>query len=214
MRSRRPSPEMSPPPLPDSAAAGDPASLGDSAVGVIEYEHALVLSRPSLAAVPARPVPEGYELRLARPGDEPAIAATLTAAFEPTSVQPQRFDVQRVRRALTEAADVDATYVAAWHGTAVATASSRWLPDRFPGAGYVHWVGTDPAHKRRGLAAALVVTLFAHFARVGRTHAVLETEDHRLPALRSYLGLGFTPVYEVAGEDHRERWSAIFQSLR
>lgn len=187
--------------------------LHDCAEGAVAYTHSLVLLRPSVDDVPQRLVPDGYELRLARPDDEPAIAATLTAAFETTSTQPQRFDVARVRRELTEAPDVDATFVAAWQGTAVATASSRWLPDRFPGAGYVHWVGTDPEHKRRGLAGALLGAAFAHFAKVGRTHAVLETEDHRLPALHSYLRMGFTPVYEVAGEDHRPRWSAIFQQL-
>jgi mycothiol synthase len=187
--------------------------LHDSADGVIEYSHSLLLLRPSLDDIPARTAADGYELRLARTEDEPAIAATLTAAFEPTSTQRQVFDVARVRRELTEAPDVDATFVAVWQGTAVATASSRWLPERFPDAGYVHWVGTDPAHKRRGLAGALLGEVFAHFAKVGRTHAVLETEDHRLPALHSYLRLGFTPVYEVSGEDHRPRWSTIFQAL-
>src|SRR4051812_16941287 len=155
--------------------------LHDSADGAIEYTHSLVLLRPSLDGVPVRKVPDGYEVRLARPDDEPTIASTLTAAFERTSTQVQRFDVERVRRELTEAPDVDATYVAVWQGKAVATASSRWLPDRFPNAGYVHWVGTDPEHKRRGLAAAVLGEVFAHFARTGRTHAVLETEDHRLP---------------------------------
>lgn len=187
--------------------------LHDSADGVVEYTHALVLLRPSLEDVPVRTAADGYELRLAVTADEPAIAETLTAAFEPTSTQVQRFDVARVRRDLTEAPDVDATFVAVWEGKAVATASSRWVPDRFPDAGYIHWVGTHPDHKRRGLAGALLVEVFAHFAKTGRTHAVLETEDHRLPALHSYLRLGFTPVYEVAGEDHRPRWSAIFQQL-
>jgi len=187
--------------------------LHDGVDGAVAYTHSLLLLRPSVDDFPVRTVPDGYEIRLAVPADEPAIAETLTAAFEPTSTQPQRFDVDRVRRDLTEAPDVDATFIAVWQGRAVATASSRWLPERFPGAGYVHWVGTDPEHKRRGLAGALLGAVFAHFAEVGRTHAVLETDDHRLPALHSYLRLGFTPVYEVAGEDHRPRWSAIFQRL-
>jgi mycothiol synthase len=187
--------------------------LPDSADGAVEYAHSLVLLRPAVDDVAVRKVPDGYEVRLAVPDDEPAIATTLTAAFEPTSTQVQVFDIARVRRELTEAPDVDATFVAVWQGQAVATASSRWVPDRFPGAGYVHWVGTDPAHKRRGLAGALLGEVFAHFVKAGRTRAVLETEDHRLPALHSYLRLGFTPVYEVAGEDHRPRWSAIFQHL-
>jgi GNAT superfamily N-acetyltransferase len=167
----------------------------------------LLLLRPTLADVPERPLPEGYRLRLATHDDDMALAETLTAAFE------EKWDAARVSRDLTGARDVVATYVADWQGRPVATASSRWLPDRFPRAGYVHWVGTDPAHARRGLAAALLVELLRHFAEVGREQAVLETQDFRHPAIRSYLRLGFTPVYEVGTADHRARWSAIFQQL-
>ena len=42
---------------------------------------------------------------------------------------------------------------------------------------------------------------------------MLQTDDFRLPAIRMYLKLGFTPVYEVEGEDHRARWSAVFERL-
>lgn len=170
-------------------------------------QSSLLLRRPHLKDVPERGVPEGYVLRRSEPADDEAIAETLRASFD------ESWDVERVRRELTQAQDVVATYVVAHDGIPVATASSRWVPERFPGAGYVHWVGTHPDHTRRGLAAALLVELLRHFREVGRSEAVLETDDHRHPAIRSYLRLGFTPVYEVDGSDHRVRWSAIFQQL-
>lgn len=168
----------------------------------------LVLLRPTLADIPKRPdLPAGYQLRLATDADEAALSETLTAAFADT------WSVERVRRDLLDADDVEATFVVTHDGRAVATASSRWVPDRFPGAGYVHWVGTAPEHTRRGLAAVLLIELLGRFVELGRASAVLETDDFRHPALRSYLRLGFTPVYEVRGEDHRQRWSAIFTAL-
>lgn len=169
----------------------------------------LLLRRPHLIDIPhAAPLPEGYALRSSTGDRDLADLATiLSAAFA------DPWDEERVRRDLTEAPDVQAVYVATWQGRAVATASSRWLPERFPSSGYVHWVGTHPEHLRRGLASALLVRLLQDFAGRGREDAVLETEDFRLPALRTYLKFGFTPVYEVGGEDHRGRWSSVFRGI-
>lgn len=95
----------------------------------------------------------------------------------------------------------------------MATASSRWLPHLYPGSGYVHWVGTHPDHTRRGLAMALMARLLQDFRERGYRDAVLETDDFRIPALKTYLRCGFLPVYIVKGEDHRSRWAAIFQTI-
>jgi mycothiol synthase len=165
--------------------------------------------RPHLRDLPpVPPLPAGYQLRLAASeSDEEALAAVLAAAFA------NPWDPASVRRKLTAAPDVRAVYVATWQDQPVATAASRSLPDRFPGSGYVHWVGTHPEHQRRGLGGALLARLLRDFAERGDRDAVLETDDFRLPALRAYLACGFLPVYDVAGEDHRARWSAVFQAL-
>jgi hypothetical protein len=45
---------------------------------------------------------------------------------------------------------------------------------------------------------------------------LLETDDFRLAAIKSYLGLGFVPVYRTdaaRADDHEARWSAIFATL-
>ena len=169
----------------------------------------LLMLRPHLRDLPpVPPLPAGYRLRLAQAeADEEALAAVLAAAFA------NPWDSARVRRELTAAPDVRAVYAVTWQDRPVATAASRSLPDHFPGSGYVHWVGTHPEHQRRGLALALLARLLRDFAERGDRDAVLETDDSRLPALRAYLACGFLPVYDVAGEDHRARWSAVFQAL-
>ncbi len=169
----------------------------------------LLMFRPNLDEIP-RPValPGGYEIRRFEPEDDlPSLAETLTVAFE------EKWTMERVRENLTEAPGVRAVYAAFWDGRVVATTSSRYLPDRYPAAGIVHWVGTHPDHHRRGLGSALMERVLHDFAERGDRQAVLETDDQRLAAIRRYLAFGFLPMYENQGEDLRPRWSAVMQAL-
>lgn len=169
----------------------------------------IVMHRPHLRTIPDAPLlPEGYTLRaFGASDDEAGLAAVLTAAFQ------EPWDEARVRATLTQASDVKAVYVVTSQGQIVATASSRWIPDRFPNTGVVHWVATHPDHEGRGLASALLVRVLNDFIARGYPQAALETQDFRLPAIRLYLRFGFMPVYTVNGEDHRDIWCDILTVL-
>ncbi len=117
----------------------------------------------------------------------------------------------RARRNLTEAPDVEAVYVVANSDGLVATASARKAPGGPPNEGYLHWVGADPAHRGRGLGRLVSLRVLHHFRDGGCTTAVLETDDPRLPAIRTYLALGFVP--EDIHTTHPERWTAVFEQL-
>ena len=163
--------------------------------------------RPQLSDLPAvPPLPTGYDLREATGADVPDLARTLSAAFPEIG-----WGEEEVRRRLTGAPDVRATYIVAWRGRAVATASSRSLPEKYGARGVVHWVGTHPDHLRRGLAATLLTATLADFLRRGEREAILETQAQRREAIRLYLRFGFLPLPEFAGEDHRFLWSATLQ---
>lgn len=170
--------------------------------------HQLLMHRPHLHAIPPRiALPEGYTLRLYRDAaDLPHLAEVLSRSFE------TEWTTERVEKALTGAPDVKAVYLAAWNDIPVATASSRELAERFPGSGYVHWVGSHPAHQGKGLGYALMVRVLHDFRERGWQAAVLETDDFRIPAIRTYLKTGFVPEYDNRGEDHRARWSAVLQA--
>lgn len=169
----------------------------------------IFMRRPSLHDIPAAPrLPEGYLLRQAfSPVDDAALAVALAATFG------EGWDAGSVRARLTAAPDVRAVYVIVRDGEIAATASHRRLPERWPDAGCVHWVGTRPDHARKGLASALLAHLLREFAACGDRAAALETQEFRLPALRAYLKFGFLPVYDANGEDHRPVWSAVFQAM-
>jgi GNAT superfamily N-acetyltransferase len=167
------------------------------------------MCRPHLFDLPeVASLPAGYVLRSFN-GEEDleCLASTLSKAFN------DPWSKDRVRTKLTEAPDVNAVYVVAWRGCPVATASSRCLAERFPCSGYVHWVGTHPDHSQKGLSSALIARLLRDFIEREYYNAILETDDFRIPAIQAYLKFGFIPVYDVNGEDHRYRWSAIFQTM-
>ncbi len=164
------------------------------------------MRRSSLEELPALPeLPAGYDLRPAQARDEEPLAAALSRAFE------LEWTPERVRNSLTSAADVDAVYVIAHNGVPVATASARLVPDRFPGSGYVHWVGVDPDYRGHRLGWIVSLRVLHRLRELGLRDAHLETDDFRLPAITTYLRLGFLP--EPVDPGHPARWEAVRQAL-
>ncbi len=154
------------------------------------------------------PVPEGCVVRAYQPGDLPALCALLTRAFGET----EPWDEGRVRRTLIEADDVEETYVVAEGDRLLATASARVMA-RYPGSGYLHWVAADPEVQGKGLGTLISVRVLQHFREHGLRDAVLETHNFRLPAIRSYLRLGFVPEYQYDDPDERMRWARVLPRL-
>lgn len=171
----------------------------------------LVMRAPAalLAAAGVRDVPPGFAVRQALDADAPDLARLLSGAFG------GGWDADRVRRDLLEAGDVTATFVVTMRAEGserlVATASDREVPDRFPGAGYLHWVAADPAMAGSGLGAAASLAAIVHSQAGGARDMVLETDDHRLPAVATYLALGFAPEYRDPSDP--ARWAAVFRAL-
>jgi len=167
----------------------------------------LLMRRPNLLDLPPLPaLPDGYALRETQPEDIPAVAAVLDRAFA-----DEDWDEARVAATLNEQQGVKQTLVVDFRGRPIATASARLQPDRFPGSGYLHWVAVDPDHRGQRLGFFLSLAVLHTFGTLGCADALLETQDHRLAAIQTYLKLGFLPEYR--DETHRERWAAISSKL-
>jgi mycothiol synthase len=167
----------------------------------------LLMRRPNLDDLPEiPPLPPGYVLREFQPDDLEPVAALMRAAFDDPQWTPEKFNA-----ALIEAPDVKKTFVIAYEGTPVATASARLRPERFPDSGYVHWVAVDPAHQGKRLGYIVTLAVLHEFVRLGCKDAVLETDDTRLPAIKTYQNLGFQP--EHTHESHPERWAEVIARL-
>lgn len=169
-------------------------------------QEQLFMRRRSLHDLPPIPaLPSDYRLRLAHDADEVGLAAIMTSAFGP------EWTVDHVREQLVTPPDVVRTWLITRDDEAAATASVRLLPARYPGSGYLHWVGTHQAHRGKALGAIVTLAVLHDFHTMGCDDAVLETDPPRLPAIQTYLKLGFQPEYRAAG--HEAIWHGILAEL-
>ena len=164
------------------------------------------MRRPDLDDLPPPPpLPAGYGLRRAAAADAEGLAAVLASAFGP------EWTAGRVRQALLDAPDVETTFLVEVGGEAVATAAARLLPACCPGSGYLHWVGVHADHRGQRLGSAVSLAVLRRFRDLGCRDAVLETDPPRLPAIRTYLTLGFVP--EPVAPEHEVLWREILDQL-
>jgi mycothiol synthase len=169
-------------------------------------EPQLFMRLPELGDLPpARPHEPRYALRAAVPADHGQVGELLSEAFE------DRWDAKRVATEFSPDNGVEATYVVVSPAGVIATAAARRLPDRYPEAGYVHFVGVRASERGQRLGEAVTRRVLVHFAAAGLDQAVLETDDFRLPAVRTYLRLGFVPEPRTPGE--ARRWSKVLRNL-
>ena len=104
----------------------------------------------------------------------------------------------------------EGSYIVVSEGRPVAT--TCLVTPRAAGAPVeVGWVSVSPDHQglRLGYQVTLAVLLYA--GDMGWTAARLWTDDCRLPAIKTYLNLGFEP--DMDHESHPERWRAVFEKL-
>ncbi len=171
----------------------------------------LVMRRDRLDDLDAIEVPRGYSLRHFLPGDEAAWTTIIDDAFGPWEPhdfgemigRDERFVAERVWFVVGRGAGDDREPI----GSAIA-----WRDDRFgKETGYLHMVGVRAAHQGRKLGRQLSLAVLHRFAAEGLRTAVLETQDFRLPAVRTYLRLGFRPA--PTDDQQRERWQRVLNAL-
>ncbi|SDX66494.1 GNAT family N-acetyltransferase [Paenibacillus sp. CF384] len=172
-----------------------------------EQQHSsqLFMVREDISTLPALTLPAGYGVRSLQPGDEKAWEHIINDSFggnhpfdrEMASDEP--YTPERVWF-ITDEQDVP-----------IATASAWFRPQFGESTGYLHMVGLlqSQGGKKLGLYVSLAALL--HMAREGFTRAVLNTDDYRIPAVKTYLNLGFVPVCTDSG--HHARWQALANKL-
>jgi len=170
------------------------------------------MERPQLRMIhklerlaPAKALPSGYLCREADESDVENLGALISAAFN------DRWSNDRVNEVLLQNKDVPKTWVIEWEGQLVATASYQLIPNVFPESGWVHYVAADSAHSGRGLGFIVSWTVVETALREGMKDVRLTTDDWRLPAINTYLKLGFEP--DMWHETHPDRWEAVLQTI-
>jgi len=92
--------------------------------------------------------------------------------------------------------------------TACAWRSGNWGEN----TGVLHMVGASPEHRGRQLGYQVSLAAMHQLKREGVHHAILQTDDNRLPAIATYLKLGFSPL--LIDPNQAERWNTIYQCLQ
>ncbi len=166
----------------------------------------LQMLRPHLRDLPPLGIPAGYALRTWQAGDEQAWADIMNTGIGDWTVDKvQQFFIGRPQFS------PDAVFFAAQNGQPVGTAAAWRIPETETRRGYVHMVCVLPEHRGRNLGYLVTLATLHWFLQHGFVEALLETDDWRLPAIRSYLRLGFVPITE--DDEMRARWRKVMAEL-
>ena len=170
-------------------------------------EQQLRMVRPGLDDLPGMEVPEGYALRTYRPGDEAAWCEIMNTGIG------TGWTAEKCRGELTERDPFmpDGCFFATRAGQAVATACAYDVQPEGVNAAQVHMVCAKPDHRGRGLGRLVTLAVLHYMREQGYAAAFLGTDDFRVTAVKTYLGLGFIPDY--IEDSHRLRWSSVFAKV-
>lgn len=154
-----------------------------------------------------RPLPEGYTLSTCQT-DEDALGwiaacaeglstdAWTLAQFRQNMLEPQGLAPEQI------------FLVKDPQGRVAATATG-WIKGE--DCGYLHMVAALPEYRGLGLGAVVCQAVLDFFAGRGIARILLNSDDWRLAALKTYLNLGFLPV--LNDFDMADRWQAIYEKL-
>ncbi|SFT02520.1 GNAT family N-acetyltransferase [Paenibacillus sp. BC26] len=170
-----------------------------------QHPSQLFMVREDLSTLPALSLPSGYAVRSLQPGDQKEWERIINDSFggehpfEKEMASDEPYKPERV------------WFITDERNVPIATASAWYRPQYKESTGYLHMVGLlqSQGGKKLGLYVSLAALL--HMVQEGFTRAVLNTDDFRIPAVKTYLNLGFVPVFTDGG--HHERWQALANKL-
>lgn len=182
------------PPLPDESTLPAPYLL---------WPQSLLTAQPELS------IPDGYEIRPYRAGDEHALYPLFLAEGWPMDDTSWRDYLDCV---LPQGLSL------LWHstsnfpvGTAGAVHNPRAARYYFPFGGALAYLIVHPDHRRQGLGSVLSSHVVQRLLAGGYEHIWVGVQGFRLPAIKTYLKLGFQPLLHQA--DLPERWRRICLQL-
>ncbi|OAO89192.1 hypothetical protein AXX17_ATUG03440, partial [Arabidopsis thaliana] len=158
----------------------------------------------SLDELPKLSIPAGYTLRTYRQGDDQSWEQIVQSSF----FEPIAF-AQKV--ASRPSYRPERVIFLCQEDNPVATASALNLEEPAPGnagednLGYLHMVAALPSHAGHGLGRTVTLGALHRMKEDGKHSALLKTDDFRLPAIHTYLQLGFKPLHGAS--DHPARIS-------
>jgi hypothetical protein len=171
----------------------------------------LVMSHGNLQAATDAPLPQGYSIRLFRPGEESVWAGIVTDAGEfDTAGEALAYFAEHFAGHYGKFID-RCYFLLDSSGNPVGTATG-WFMDGDPSIGRLHWVAIAQAHQGRGLCKPLVAAAMRRMADLGHVKGMLTTQPSSWKGIKVYLGYGWEP-FDDGTEGYKTGWAIIQQIL-
>lgn len=166
------------------------------------------MRRDDLAGLPPVELPAGYTLRSSLPGDGCCWSSILNEAFGGERTE-ESFMKEMLEHPAYRAERI--LFICAPDGEPCATASAYQQGEWGEHTGYVHYVAVRPGHAGKALGYQVSLAVLHRFTEEDYFDAVLQTDDFRVAAIKTYLRLGFHPL--LAHENHPQRWRIVLHGL-
>lgn len=173
----------------------------------MEQQRQLRMIRPNLDNLPPVIVPNGCQIRTYLPGDEAAWAEIMNTGIG------TGWSVEMVKDQLISQPQFDAKglFFAICNGHPIGSACAWRGSLEEQVMGNVHMVCVLPEARGNNLGYLLTLAVLHRLKQQGFRQADLLTDDFRIPAIRSYLRLGFEPF--CYDETDVERWGKVMEAV-
>jgi mycothiol synthase len=155
------------------------------------------------------PPPTRYAIRTYHKGDETAWINIIRSAFGEKFADDPEIVLNDILN--KPGFDPESFFIAAYNGEPVGAAIALTVPNGPTNVGYINLVAVRPEHQGKQLGKILTLAALYYFKKNGPKTAILDTDDYRLQAIKTYLALGFTPVY--LNREHKKRWVKVIKEI-
>ncbi len=169
----------------------------------------LIMVREDMKNIPQYPLPDGYRMRLYRPGDKD----TWVRLQRVSDSRPNAGEIfERAFGADVSALEQRCYFLTAPDGCDVGTITA-WYERNYHRRrwGLIHWVAIVPEHRRKGLSKPMMTIAMNRLGALGHRRALLRTETSRIPAIKTYLDFGFVP--DMTSKDADRGWEMVCKVL-
>lgn len=160
-----------------------------------------------LAKVQVPECPQGFALRKFREGDEEGYVALMKSAGF------YQWDARHVERVKNSAINGGIYFVEeSTTGHIVATAMTNLMRTASgEEKGELGWVAVHPDFRGKHLAEIVSLAAMQGFREAGYKWICLRTDDFRIPAIKTYLKMGWKPI--IKDETMNRRWDRVYKRL-